>query len=92
VTLTAVPSVYHKERASLITSHRQLAMVRDRPCRARPADRSLVAEDRSAEGVRDRTEPDFDPALVRARRKEVPTRQADKSDRRSLSGEKSYSA
>jgi hypothetical protein len=25
-----------------------------RPCRARPADRSLVAEDRSAEGVRDR--------------------------------------
>jgi hypothetical protein len=28
-----------------------------RPCRARPADRSLVAEDRSAEGVRDRTEP-----------------------------------
>jgi hypothetical protein len=29
----------------------------DRPCRARPADRSLVAEDRSAEGVRDRTGP-----------------------------------
>jgi hypothetical protein len=30
----------------------------DRPCRARPADRSLVAEDRSAEGVRDRTGPE----------------------------------
>src|SRR4029453_19458011 len=29
----------------------------DRPCRARPADRSLVAEDRSAGGVRDRTGP-----------------------------------
>ena len=29
----------------------------DRPCRARPADRSLVAEDRSAAGVRDRTGP-----------------------------------
>jgi hypothetical protein len=28
-----------------------------RPCRARPADRSLVAEDRSAEGVRDLTGP-----------------------------------
>ena len=28
-----------------------------RPCRARPADRSLAAEDRSAGGVRDRTEP-----------------------------------
>jgi hypothetical protein len=28
---------------------------RDRPCRARPADRSLIAEDRSAEGIRDRT-------------------------------------
>jgi hypothetical protein len=28
-----------------------------RPCRARPADRSLVAEDRSAEGVRDQTGP-----------------------------------
>jgi hypothetical protein len=26
----------------------------DRPCRSRPADRSLVAEDRSARGVRDR--------------------------------------
>ena len=26
---------------------------KDRPCRARPVDRSLVAEDRSAEGVRD---------------------------------------
>ena|SRR5215216_191655 len=32
----------------------------DRPCRARPADRSLVAEDRSAEGVRDRTGPNPD--------------------------------
>jgi hypothetical protein len=31
---------------------------RDRPCRARPADRSLVAEDRSAAGVRDRTGPE----------------------------------
>jgi hypothetical protein len=30
----------------------------DRPCRARPADRSLVAEDRSAEGVRDQTGPE----------------------------------
>jgi hypothetical protein len=29
-----------------------------RPCRARPADRSLVAEDRSAEGVRGRTGPE----------------------------------
>jgi site-specific DNA recombinase len=29
-----------------------------RPCRARPADRSLAAEDRSAEGVRDRTGPE----------------------------------
>jgi hypothetical protein len=29
-----------------------------RPCRARPADRSLGAEDRSAAGDRDRTEPD----------------------------------
>jgi hypothetical protein len=28
-----------------------------RPCRARPADRSLVAEDRSARGVRDQTGP-----------------------------------
>ena len=28
------------------------------PCRARPADRSLVAEDRSAAGVRDQTGPD----------------------------------
>jgi hypothetical protein len=27
----------------------------DRPCRAPPADRSLVAEDRSASGVRDQT-------------------------------------
>jgi hypothetical protein len=31
---------------------------RHRPCRTRPADRSLVAEDRSAGGVRDRTGPD----------------------------------
>jgi hypothetical protein len=31
---------------------------RDRPCSARPADRSLVAEDRSAGGVRDRPGPD----------------------------------
>ena len=30
----------------------------DRSCRARPPDRSLVAEDRSAEGVRDRTGPE----------------------------------
>jgi hypothetical protein len=30
----------------------------DRPCHARPADRSLVAEDRSAEGVHDRTGPE----------------------------------
>jgi hypothetical protein len=30
----------------------------DRSCRARPADRSLVAEDRSAGGVRDRTGPE----------------------------------
>ena len=29
-----------------------------RPCRARPADRSLVTEDRSAAGVRDRTGPE----------------------------------
>ena len=29
----------------------------DQPCRARPADRSLVAEDRSAGGVRDQTGP-----------------------------------
>jgi hypothetical protein len=29
----------------------------DQPCCARPADRSLVAEDRSAAGVRDRTGP-----------------------------------
>src|SRR4051794_23486368 len=29
-----------------------------RPCRARPADRSLVAEDRSAAGVRDQTRPE----------------------------------
>jgi hypothetical protein len=36
-----------------------------RPCRARPADRSLVAEDRSAAGVRDRTEPDLGPCWVR---------------------------
>ena len=30
---------------------------KDRPCRARPTDRSLVAEDRSAGGVRDQTGP-----------------------------------
>jgi hypothetical protein len=36
-----------------------------RPCRARPADRSLVAEDRSAAGVRDRTGPDLGPCWVR---------------------------
>jgi hypothetical protein len=29
----------------------------DRPCRARPADRSLVAEDQSAGGVHDQTGP-----------------------------------
>jgi hypothetical protein len=29
---------------------------KDRPCRARPADRSPVAEDRSAAGVRDQTD------------------------------------
>jgi parallel beta-helix repeat protein len=34
-----------------------------RPCRARPADRSLVAEDRSAGGVRDRMGPEPDVAL-----------------------------
>ena len=39
-------------------------MRRYRPCRARPADRSLVAEDRSAEGLPDRTGPDN--PLVRA--------------------------
>jgi hypothetical protein len=36
---------------------------RHRPCRARPADRTLVAEDRSAGGVRDRTGPE--PAALR---------------------------
>jgi hypothetical protein len=35
-----------------------------RPCRARPADRSLVAKDRSAGGVRDRTGPE-PPMLTR---------------------------
>jgi hypothetical protein len=35
-----------------------------RPCRARPADRSLVAEDRSAEGVCDQTGPE-PPMLTR---------------------------
>jgi hypothetical protein len=30
----------------------------NRPCRARQADRSLVAEDQSAAGVRDQTEPE----------------------------------
>jgi hypothetical protein len=39
---------------------------RHRPCRARPADRSLVAEDRSAEGVRDRPGPK--PPLERGER------------------------
>ena len=34
----------------------------DRPCRARPADRSLAAEDRSATGVRDLTGPDPTPS------------------------------
>jgi hypothetical protein len=38
----------------------------DRSCRAQPADRSLVSEDRSARGVRDRTEPD-DAAAPRSR-------------------------
>jgi len=37
---------------------------RDRPCRARPADRSLVAEDRSAAGVRHQTGPE-PPMLTR---------------------------
>jgi hypothetical protein len=38
----------------------------DRPCCARPADRSLVAEDRSAAGVRDRTGPEpLGPCWVR---------------------------
>ena len=38
----------------------------DQPCRARPADRSLVAEDRSAGGVRDQTGPGnpLEPSLV----------------------------
>jgi hypothetical protein len=35
-----------------------------RPCRARPAGRSLVAEDRSAGGVRDQTGPE-PPMLTR---------------------------
>ena len=37
-----------------------------RPCRARPADRSLVAEDRSAAGVRDHTGPEELPRVLRA--------------------------
>jgi hypothetical protein len=37
---------------------------KDRPCRARPADRSLVAQDRSAAGVGDQTGPE--PSSVRA--------------------------
>jgi hypothetical protein len=37
----------------------------DRLCRARPADRSLVAEDRSAAGVRDQTGPGLGPCWVR---------------------------
>ena len=48
------------------TSDRQVACCsprrQHRPCRARPADRSLVAEDRSAGGVRDRTGPELEPA------------------------------
>jgi hypothetical protein len=36
----------------------------DRPCRARPADRSLVAEDRSAGGVRDPTGPEELPRVL----------------------------
>jgi hypothetical protein len=40
----------------------------DRSCRARPADRSLVAEDRSAGGVRDQTGPGtLSPRWVRSR-------------------------
>jgi hypothetical protein len=50
------------------TSDRQVACCsprrQHRPCRARPADRSLVAEDRSAGGVRDRTGPE-PPMLTR---------------------------
>jgi hypothetical protein len=42
----------------------------DRPCRARPADRSLVAEDRSAAGVRDPTGPEELPRRIRG----LPTR------------------
>src|SRR5215207_9320793 len=42
------------------------------PCRARPADRSLVAEDRSARGVRDRTGPEPLPRRLRG----LPTRQS----------------
>ena len=41
-----------------------------RPCRARPADRSLVAEDRSAAGVRDPTGPEELPRRIRG----LPTR------------------
>jgi hypothetical protein len=36
----------------------------ERPCRAQPADRSLVAEDPSARGVRDRAGPES-PMLTR---------------------------
>jgi hypothetical protein len=36
----------------------------DRPCRARPADRSLVAEDRSVGGVRDPTGPEELPRVL----------------------------
>jgi hypothetical protein len=39
----------------------------DRPCRAQPADRSMVAEDRSAAGRRDRTGPVAWSVLVRSR-------------------------
>jgi hypothetical protein len=36
-----------------------------RPCRARPADRFLAAEDRSAAGIRNQTGPDLGPCWVR---------------------------
>jgi hypothetical protein len=42
----------------------------DRPCRARPADRSLVAADRSAAGIRDPTGPEELPRRIRG----LPTR------------------
>jgi len=40
-----------------LLSKRVVSTGSDWPCRARPADRCLVAEDRSAGGVRDQTEP-----------------------------------